>query len=71
MFVGNTAFSGAKMALASVDARETAEELSRRIRYIELASDPDFHTEFADAMFIPHKNLDRFPSVKKYLKNLE
>ena len=71
MFVGNTALSGAKMALVSVDARETAEELSRRIRYIELASDPDFHTEFADAMFIPHKNLDRFPSVKKYLKNLE
>lgn len=66
-FVGNTALTGAKMALISKEARKTAETLSNRIRYIELASDPDFHTEFADAMFIPNKNLDRFPSVKKYL----
>lgn len=71
IFVGNTALSGAKMALVSVDARKTAEELSRRIRYIELASDPDFRSEFADAMFIPHKNIDRFPSVKKHLQNLD
>jgi len=61
-FVGNTALSGAKMALISTDARKTAEMLSRRIRYIELASDPEFPSEFADAMFIPHKNPDRFPS---------
>ncbi len=65
-FVGNTALSGAKMTLISTDARKTAEMLSRRIRYLELASDPEFSSEFADAMFIPHKNLDRFPSQRKF-----
>ena len=70
-FVGNTALTGAKMALISKEARKTAETLSKRVRYIELASDPDFRMEFADAMFIPHKNLNRFPSVKKYISNFK
>lgn len=70
-FVGNTALTGAKMALISAEARKTAEMLSKRIRYIELAGDPDFPSEFAEAMFIPHKNPDRFPSAKKYVKNFK
>jgi uncharacterized 2Fe-2S/4Fe-4S cluster protein (DUF4445 family) len=67
-FVGNTALTGAKMALISREARKTAETLSKRIRYLELTVDPDFGSEFADAMFIPHKDLNRFPSVKKYYR---
>ncbi|MBC7130675.1 ATP-binding protein [Candidatus Bathyarchaeota archaeon] len=67
-FVGNTALSGAKMALISMDARKMAEALANKIRYLELAMDPDFHREFAAAAFIPHKDLDRFPSVKKLLE---
>jgi len=66
-FVGNTALSGAKMSLISEDVRKTAEELSRKVCYIELASDPEFYKEFADAAFIPHKDINRFPSVKKAL----
>ncbi|MGD0996149.1 MAG: ASKHA domain-containing protein [Candidatus Bathyarchaeia archaeon] len=66
-FVGNTALSGAKMLLISEDARKTADELSRKVRYIELASEPEFNNEFADATFIPHKDINRFPSVKKAL----
>jgi uncharacterized 2Fe-2S/4Fe-4S cluster protein (DUF4445 family) len=64
-FVGNTALSGAKMLLISEDARKTADELSRKVRYIELASETEFHNQFADATFIPHKDINRFPSVKK------
>jgi uncharacterized 2Fe-2S/4Fe-4S cluster protein (DUF4445 family) len=67
-FVGNTAVTGAKMALISKEAREIAETLSRRVRYLELAIDPDFSQEFASALFIPHKDLNRFLSVKEYLK---
>jgi uncharacterized 2Fe-2S/4Fe-4S cluster protein (DUF4445 family) len=67
-FVGNAALTGAKMALISREARRTAETLSRRVRYLELMVDPDFSSEFADAMFIPHKDLNRFPSVKEYFR---
>ncbi len=70
-FVGNTAVTGAKMALVSREARETAEALSRRVRYLELAIDPDFNQEFTYALVIPHKDLDRFPSVKEHLEGLE
>ncbi|MEM2103722.1 MAG: ASKHA domain-containing protein [Candidatus Bathyarchaeia archaeon] len=66
-FVGNTALSGAKMALISAEARKKAEMLSRNIRYLELANDPDFPKEFADAAFIPHKYMERFPYVKSLL----
>jgi len=67
-FVGNTAITGAKMALISNNARETAGMLSNKIRYIELATDPDFNQEFISAAIIPHKDLDRFPSIKNYFK---
>lgn len=66
-FVGNTAVAGAKMVLVSREMRETAQIVSNRIRYLELTTDPRFSKEFAAAMFIPHKNLDRFQSVKEYL----
>jgi uncharacterized 2Fe-2S/4Fe-4S cluster protein (DUF4445 family) len=70
-FVGNTAITGAKTALTSREARETAEAISRRARYLELAIDPDFSQEFSYALFIPHKDLDRFPSVKERLERLK
>lgn len=67
-FVGNAAISGAKIALISKKARDTANILSKRIRYCEITLEPDFKTEFAHAMFIPHKDLSRFPSVKEMLE---
>ena len=62
-FLGNTAVTGAKMALISREAREQAEEISKKVRYIELSADPDFKNEFASALFIPHKDKGRFPST--------
>jgi uncharacterized 2Fe-2S/4Fe-4S cluster protein (DUF4445 family) len=64
-FVGNTAVEGAKMALVSKEARKTTETLSKEIRYLELATAPEFGRELAEALFIPHRDLKRFPSVKK------
>lgn len=58
--VGNTAVTGAKMALVSKEARKNAETLSRNVRYLELTVDSGFNKEFAKAMFIPHKDLERF-----------
>ena len=63
-FVGNAAGSGARMALKSVEARDLAERLSRKVEYVELAAEKDFQTEFAKAMFIPHRDVSRFPSMR-------
>jgi len=67
-FVGNTAGSGARMALLSTQMRRVAEEVARRIEYIELGADPDFHKEFLNATYFPHKETERFPNVMKILR---
>ena len=67
-FVGNAAGSGAIMSLISKKEREKAKEITKRTKYIELAIDPSFHMELAASMYLPHKNLDKFPTVKKLLE---
>jgi uncharacterized 2Fe-2S/4Fe-4S cluster protein (DUF4445 family) len=62
-FIGNSAGSGARMALKSVNVRDLAERLSKRVEYIELAAEKGFQNEFAKAMFLPNRDKDRFPSV--------
>jgi uncharacterized 2Fe-2S/4Fe-4S cluster protein (DUF4445 family) len=48
--VGNAAGMGARLALISRSKRAEAQDLARRVRYIELASDPGFNHTFARAM---------------------
>ncbi|MBS7655924.1 DUF4445 domain-containing protein [Candidatus Bathyarchaeota archaeon] len=67
IFAGNTAGSGARIALTSRRIREEANKLVNEISYIELAADPNFMHEFASALRFPHKNINLFPTVKKIL----
>lgn len=64
-FIGNAAGSGARMCLRSVEKRELADQLSRKVEYVELAAEKEFQKEFAQAMFLPHRDLSRFPNHKK------
>jgi uncharacterized 2Fe-2S/4Fe-4S cluster protein (DUF4445 family) len=52
-FVGNSAGTGAKMALLSMAARSTTERISRTVEYVELAASADFQDTFAEAMLFP------------------
>jgi len=61
-FIGNAAGSGARMALKSTEVRDLAERLSKKVEYIELAAEPNFQNEFAQAMFLPHRDVSRFPN---------
>lgn len=60
-FIGNAAGSGARMCLRSTRMRDLAERLSREVEYVELAAEKNFQNEFAQAMFLPHRDLSRFP----------
>lgn len=51
--VGNAAHVGAKMCLLSVEARQEAEALAKRIQHVELPLRKDFQDIFADAMLFP------------------
>lgn len=56
LFFGNTSLAGARLLLLSADKREEAEELSKKITYIDLSTENMFMDEFTAAMFIPHTN---------------
>jgi len=62
-FIGNAAGSGARMCLKSTKMRDLADTLSKKVEYVELASEKNFQNEFAMAMFLPHRDLSRFPSA--------
>lgn len=50
--VGNAAGTGARLALISSAHRRQAQEIARRVRYIELARSPRFMRNFAEAMYL-------------------
>ena len=62
-FIGNAAGSGARMCLKSTKMRDLADDLSKKVQYVELAAQKDFQLEFAQAMFLPHRDLSRFPGA--------
>jgi len=66
-FVGNTAGSGGRLALLSEKLRSKAEEIAINTGYIELASDSSFETEFTKALWLPHREKERFSSIMKML----
>jgi len=68
--VGNAAGTGARMALVSKTVRETAEEISEKVRYIELANDPDFRKELMNSYYIPYADLSRYPRTSHLLRKL-
>jgi uncharacterized 2Fe-2S/4Fe-4S cluster protein (DUF4445 family) len=68
-FLGNTAVKGAYYALLDKSIRDRIREIAERMTYIELSADNTFYEAFMSAMFLPHTNLDRFPSVKKMIQN--
>jgi uncharacterized 2Fe-2S/4Fe-4S cluster protein (DUF4445 family) len=64
-FVGNTAIIGAKMALVSRKVRTNTKKMVEKTVYVELGADPDFTTEFSKSLFIPHRELEKFPLIGK------
>jgi len=67
-FVGNGSLAGARMALLSREAYLTAEEIARRMTYQDLMHNNRFMEEFVSASFLPHTNIERFPSLSAELR---
>lgn len=63
-FLGNTSVKGAYLALLDRHERERARSIASRMTYIELSADNSFFDAFTSALFLPHTDLLRFPSVE-------
>ena len=67
-FIGNTSIAGAYLCLLSRQMRQEAEEIARKMTYVELSVLHGFMDEYMSALFLPHTNIDLFPTVKKAYK---
>ncbi|MDI6768851.1 MAG: ASKHA domain-containing protein [Anaerolineales bacterium] len=67
-FLGNTAVRGAYYALLDWQARDRVAEIARRMTYIELSADNTFYDAFMSAMFLPHTDMSKFPTVEAALR---
>ena len=63
-YIGNSSLMGSYIVLVSQDYRQRQIELSRRMTYVDLSSDPDYMNQYTSALFLPHTDLERFPTVQ-------
>lgn len=66
-FLGNTSVRGAYHALIDKNARQQIKEIASRMTYIELSVDNTFNEAFTSALFLPHTDMTRFPTIAKKL----
>lgn len=67
-FIGNTSIAGAYLSLLSENMRKEAEDTAKKMTYIELSASRGFMDEYMSALFLPHTNIDLFPTVRDLYK---
>jgi uncharacterized 2Fe-2S/4Fe-4S cluster protein (DUF4445 family) len=67
-FLGNTSIQGAYLALLDWRKRQKIADIASRMTYIELSADNTFYEAFTSALFLPHTDASKFPSVQAALQ---
>jgi len=67
-YIGNSSLLGAYLILISERNKELADATADNMTYIELNTEPDYMNEYTGALFLPHTNINLFPSVKKIFR---
>jgi uncharacterized 2Fe-2S/4Fe-4S cluster protein (DUF4445 family) len=68
-YIGNSSLMGAYMVLVSRETRQRQIEIARRMTNVELSTDPAYMNQYTGALFLPHTDSARFPSVKEGPRN--
>ncbi len=68
-FLGNTSIKGTYLCTLSRKMREEAEEIAKKMTYLELSVSRSFMDEYVSGLFLPHTNIDAFPNARKLMKN--
>ncbi len=63
-YIGNGSLLGCRLMLLSRDMRDNAHQISKKMTYLELSRDASFMDHYVSALFIPHTDLDLFPTVR-------
>ncbi len=67
-YIGNSSLMGAYMVLVSQEFKQRQMELARRMTYLELSTEPAYMNQYTGAMFLPHTDINRFPSVRDAIR---
>lgn len=68
-FIGNGSVQGAKIMLLSRQALAEAESIASMMAYIELSTDPKFMNDYTASLFLPHTDVEKFPSVRSEMES--
>lgn len=66
--IGNGSGFGARLALLSRIKSAEADEIARRIHYVELSAEGDFQREFLKALDLPHADGGLFPTATRIIE---
>ncbi|MBU3912191.1 MAG: DUF4445 domain-containing protein [Candidatus Omnitrophica bacterium] len=69
-FIGNTSIAGAKLCLLSHEAMEKAMLIANKTIYMDLSAKASFMNNYSAALFLPHTDIELFPSVKALIGDL-
>ncbi len=64
-YIGNSSLMGCYLTLMSEDARQILEKIASMMTYIELSVYTDYMDNFISACFLPHTDIEQFPSIKE------
>ncbi|MHB1415056.1 MAG: ASKHA domain-containing protein, partial [Chloroflexota bacterium] len=64
-FLGNSSLIGARLMSLSRDMLRRADEVAKMMTYVELSVHPEYMDHYVSALFLPHTNMDAFPSVRE------
>ena len=68
VYIGNSSLTGAYIALMSRTHRMKLNEIASMMTYIDLSSDPKYMDSYLAALFLPHTDINLFPTVAKQLR---
>ena len=63
IFIGNGSLAGGQICMLSLDALMMSKRLARRMTYFDLSTNPWFMKEYTSSLFLPHTDLEKFPTV--------
>lgn len=68
VYIGNASLEGSTMSLLSREHWERQQKLADSMTYINLSDEPEYMDRYTAALFIPHTDFSRFPSVMKRME---
>ena len=64
-YIGNASLMGTYLTLVSNEYKQRQLEIAKRMTYMELSTDPAYMDQYTGALFIPHTDMDHFPTFLK------